>query len=140
MITIGNQLTQWTIINYCKRILSKLDWPIQQRPDRSTFKYWKKCINLAFDLRGKQQLPIPMGDCIVGPADSANEWEFYLQPYSDWLIRNTFDEAEYEVHLLHQNTHHYSGMLKYDTVPDAAESALPTMVFSVTPSLVHRAF
>lgn len=112
---------------------SRLAWPIQTCPDLSTFSSWKKCLNLAFNLRNKQQLPIPLGDWTTAPAQSANDWKYYLNPYTRKLYHRQEDES-YTVHYsVSQPTDRFSSTQKFDTVPDDTIIDLPQCAYPVSP-------
>lgn len=116
---------------------SKLNWPFQPAPDRSTFNYWKKCIKLAFNLRNRQQLPIPLGNWMISPQTSVNQWEYYLQPMTNVLYHNKFD-GWYDVHNLEDDSTRFSSTLKFDSVPDEQIAELPSLTLPVTPSMEYN--
>lgn len=103
---------------------STLNWPHQQQPHRKTFAIWKKCINLAFNLGNRQQLPIPLGPWMVPPKESNNKWQYYLEPDSLVLYGATARDI-YDLHTLSNHANRPSSVLKFRNQPDEQVPCLP---------------
>lgn len=95
---------------------SRHNWPIQQAPDSSTFKIWRKVLRTVFDITSQGRVIQPLGDWTTSYSQSRNNWRAYLHP------------GYYQLYILHDDHNNY---MVHEQVPSGTSRTL--LEFSASP-------
>lgn len=112
---------------------SRHNWPIQQQPDITTFKIWRKGITLTFKAKRNGQLPGPLGHWITSPNKSYNTWSSYYDIESRLLYIDQRD-GKFWVHEQSSTIRTADGNhdIRFNTTPDDIITEIPNSSIPIT--------
>jgi hypothetical protein len=55
------EISKHTFVSTINQHMTKLIWPHEAKPGRTSFKIWLKILHLTFDINGQNILPNPLG-------------------------------------------------------------------------------
>lgn len=113
---------------------TRLNWPVQQRPDSTHFGKWISCLKEAFGIDTQEGI-LPqchqLGDWTVLHNELSNQWDFYFDIDTQCLYQT--QDPQWLKHPIQQTqTRASAHMWSFSNLPDDITDYLPPYAFPVT--------